>query len=267
MPRIIAILATPRTGTNYLCGLLAQSLDINGMYEIFHPDVPYGLDDRLIALSLGRELDGIAALDDKGTATLVRANSKPILDGLLEHETRPSLFKVFPTHLTQTETEKNVLLNSAMAKIIVDRSPLDVYISWRKASAVDKWDRIDTTSVRIQLRRRRFEKWYEERKRWYDFYYETLTGASQRYGYLNYAEIERLGSEGLVDRFIELAGQLGCELTRSTESPRNLLEKQDRNLSPAEKVDNWDKFERSFPGGRIDEKYTTGFLNLPALVA
>jgi len=261
MSRVIAVIATERTGTNYFCDLMIKSLSINGMYEIFHPDMPYGLNDVLIAKALNKSLKEISALDNKLKAKLVKSNPKHIIDVLVRHEQKTSLFKIFPGHLNSSVVKSSILENPDVIKVIIDRSPLDVYISQHKAGSISKWGHVDTTDIKINLDRCQFDAWFKNRKEWYDVCSNTVENSNQKYVYINYSDIESRTPEELVNFFIQLMAECDCKLIKSDAIVSNLMKKQDNSQSPAHKVKNWPQFERSFPGGVIDSHYFSGFLN------
>jgi hypothetical protein len=261
MSEVIALIATERTGTNYFCDLMIKALDINGMYEIFHPDVSYGLGDVLISKALSREFKLVASLSKKEKANLVRANPKLILDGLAQHSEKPSVFKIFPGHLRDEVVRKVILENDNIRKVVIDRSPLDVFISQHKAGSIAKWGGVDTTELRVDLDRGRFDAWFKSRFEWYQQAKRTTLNSGQVMTYLNYTDIESRSPEALADFFINQMKEVGCELLKSDQQLSELMKKQDKSAGPAEKVNNWDVFESTFPSGAVDESLLRGFLS------
>lgn len=264
MPNVIALIATERTGTNYFCDLMGKSLNINRMYEIFHPDVPYGLEDALIAKALNKSFKEVAGLNNKEKARLVRGNPGQIVDGLVNYGEKDSLFKVFSGHLDHSFVKTGILKRPDIIKVIIDRSPLDVYISQQKAGTISKWGNVDTTGIKINLDRRQFDAWFKTRKSWYDFCVHTLKRSNQKCVSINYTDIETRTPEALVDFFIGLMATHGCNLTRSDVAVRGLMKKQDNSQGPWQKVGNWEQFKASFALGEIDPRYFSGFLDFNA---
>jgi hypothetical protein len=260
MSEVIAIIATERTGTNYFCDLLIKALNINGMYEIFHPDVSFGLSDALISKALSREVKLVASLNKREKADLVRANPGLILQGLASHSEKPGVFKIFPGHLQGKAVRATILENEKIHKVVIDRSPLDVFVSQYKARSIAKWRGVDTTGLRIDLDRKQFDTWFNSRSAWYEQARNITLNSGQAMTYLNYTDIESRSPEALVDFFISQMKEVGCELSKSDQQVSDLMKKQDKNTMLAEKVNNWDAFEATFPSGQVDENLLRGFL-------
>ena len=261
MSDVIAIIATERTGTNYFCDLIIKALDINGMYEIFHPDVSYGLSDVLISRALSREFKSVCSLNRKEKADLVRANPELVLDGLASHSAKTSVFKIFPGHLHDKVVREAILENHNVRKVVIDRSPLDVFISQHKAGSIAKWGGVDTTGLKVDLDRKKFDAWFKSRSAWYEQAKNITINSGQAITYLNYRDIESRSPEALVEFFINQMAEVGCKLLKSDHPVSDLMKRQDKSAGPAEKVSNWCVFEATFPSGKVDDSLLRGFLS------
>lgn len=260
MFKVIALIASERTGTNYFCGLMAKALNINGMYEIFHPEMPFGLNDLIISKSLGKEFKIISALSPKDKADLLRKEPEKILNGLMKYSEKPSLFKVFSSHLKLKKLKKSILENSEVLKVFIDRSPIDVFISLRKAALLSKWGNVDTTDLKIDIDKLGFETWFKQKKEWYDFCVNAVETSNQNYISINYVDIDRFSPEELINHFLGQLSDHGCVLERLNNDFSELMQKQDRSKSVYEKVKNWEQFKNSFPNREVPKRYFIGFM-------
>lgn len=263
MPKLIAIIAIERTGTNYFCNLVRQLINMNGMYELFHPEEPFGLSPALWGEIFGVDADRIVSVPKIEMARAVVSDPARVVEGLRRFEKRPSLFKIFPGHIALSKVRDQILLNSAIIKIFIDRSPIDVFISQLKAGKVSKWKNLDTTDIRVSLKRKQIENWYINRKEWYDFCVHILEKSRQDYGYINYEKIDKLSPVDLVGQFIKLVSELGCRLELNNDTIINTMMKQDRGKQASDKVDNWEDFLESFESRDSINKLYDGFLIKP----
>ncbi|KZX58398.1 hypothetical protein A3709_02750 [Halioglobus sp. HI00S01] len=256
--KLIAIIATERTGTNYFCDLVGKGLQLKQMWEIFHPSVPFGLTPEDIASGCNIPIERVQKMSDIDRASLVRKNCRGIVTYLSGHE-ETSLFKIFPNHLNAKQVRRQILKNQKVQKVIIDRNVIDVYVSELKAVHIQKWGHVDTSEIRVMIDFGRFKKWLQERRRWYSHALEILQSSGQDYIYYPYSKISSLSPEDLVHDFHSSLSSMGIEVESREGELENLLQKQDRSKSYSEKVKNWDEFQRQ--ADRIQFDLKGSFLN------
>lgn len=241
---LCCFISRPRTGTNYLMSLLRSSPSIDARTEIFHPNVPYGLNDDEIESAIGQS---VASLTDHEKAVLVRRNPQKICDTLRDKSRQigiPIAFKVFPRHLDFAMLNDVIIASDNITKIIVDRRPIDSYISMIKANELQEWTFVDTTAIRPTINAQQFCHWYERNQRWYEKIAEKLKIDGQAILALHYEEFT-CGSNAENYRFIaNRLADFGIALTQAAIPVSSRHTKQDKSVSVHDKVANYEEFIR-----------------------
>lgn len=261
----IVIIASERTGTNYLCALLDHHPQIAAYYEIF---------SNVAVMMRDEQVKALCALQDwpfhhRGDLELIdRFKSCPdqiirlIRDSLSGGEKILS-FKVFQTHLPHRTLAQMIEDYSAIA---VTRRVIDSYISFIKATATDAWLRLDTTRIKPTLNIDDFVRWYSERRAFYELCANQHFKAHQReIEVLRYEEFTRGSNlENLAFSCKKVSAATG--VTLSSIHPEFELEfwKQDKNQSVASKVENWSEFEEQLQKKGLLEAAFNSFLDSPA---
>jgi LPS sulfotransferase NodH len=148
------IAAHPRSGSTYLCRLLAQFEQIYVLLEIFHtnPDVIKqhlkGTFPKVI------QKLGLSENDEFIRKEIITRNVQytKILSDLNPHKT--IVYKVFPGHLPQKHLKEQI--ENSKLVLLLKRNLLHSYISDVIATASQKWGGIDTTSKLATFSRQEF---------------------------------------------------------------------------------------------------------------
>ena len=252
MTEHIAILAIPRTGTNYLCDLISKFNEIDSLYEIFHKDAVYlGNNEQLrqdIIKHINREHNlAIDNFRDAAFVDFVSNNARIFLDIIAaESQKRYVSFKIFSNHLKREKLRDLIIKNSQITKIIVKRNLLDVYLSAKIAQQTNKWGKTDTSKFKLEFDDNDFMKWFTNQNKYYDFIESELTKSGQEIKILQYETIhDRENNQEKFQYLFDFFQSAGLQLDRSNltnltqkDLDRNVRKKQDKRNSTLEKLSN-----------------------------
>ena len=244
--RIVAVFGVPRTGTSHLFEVIRNADNLMVYKELFHPAAAFGIQHRPEDLEeLSTELrQDFGSIFDERLRTWLQAHPERFLDFALERpygRNKHLIFKIFPGHLKAESIKQTILSRPDTASIIVQRRPIDAYISGVKAEQLGRHRRIDTTAVAPLLSTTAYVRWWNSRKDWYDDVKGWLDDQGVSYRFMTY-ENDILGEPVLVFRkFIMTCRELGVAL-HHTKWTHDGLDKQDLQLDYDKKVGNWPAF-------------------------
>ena len=262
MRKLICLIARARTGSNYIGDLLAKPGLVEYRDEVFHPKKTHGVTlDEVRLMFPDREIG--ARLTD--TPDLVRKNPKRVLAHFKEERAasiEAVFFKVFPGHLEFDRFSKCILADDGVTKVILDRSPIDSFISLSKAQQLQQWDSVDTSELKIRLNAEHYVRWHQTNTKWLDGVIDILKSTGSKYSVLNYAEL-KIGDHdhnlALVLNKLQTAGlTLGGEMKAG--DPYYV--KQDRQQDLDKKVTNWHEFVNNLPNDYAASLHDEGFIKL-----
>lgn len=247
--KFISILAIPRTGTNYLCGLLGKFEEIDSLYEIYHNKAVYIGDQKLARqvidyINCKYQLQ-IKNHQDISFINFVNQNPQEILDIIRLKSTNKYIsFKVFPNHLSTQKLNQLIISNKQIIKILIKRNLLDVYLSLKFARVIKKWSGQDTSSLKLDFDSDDFLNWYACYQQYYEFVERELHRNNSKASVLTYETIHSYKTNH--DKFVFLFNYLqsiGLELNDSNlsiteEKLNNLRTKQDDRVNALDKVSN-----------------------------
>lgn len=252
MTDYIAILAIPRTGTNYLCDLISKFDEIDSLYEIFHKDAVYlGNNEQLrqnIIEHINKEYDlAIDNFRDPAFVNFVSNNHQAFLDIIaLESQKKYVSFKIFSNHLKRDKLRDLIIQNRQITKIIVKRNLLDVYLSGKIAQQTNQWGKADTSKFKLEFDDNDFIRWFTNQNKYYEFIETELTKGGQEIKILQYETIH--SHENNQEKFqylFDFFQSAGLQLDRSNLSnlsqkdlDRNVRKKQDKRNSTLDKLSN-----------------------------
>ena len=123
---------------------------------------------------------------------------------------------------------------------------LDVYFSTQFATLTKKWDRKETTDLKLDFNPSNFLKWFSFQREYYSFIENKLKESGQKVEVLNYEKIHSLPTNQ--EKFIFLFNFLrasGLQLSQDNlfnnsqaELDKNIRTKQDRRNNQLDKVSN-----------------------------
>ena len=196
---LISILAIPRTGTNYLCGLLGKFKEIDSLYEIYHHQAVY-LGQQPLAKKIVEYLNQeyklqINCNSDLELINFVKQNPQKILDIIqLITQKKYISFKIFPGHLSEQYLNQIIIENNGIKKILVKRNLLNVYFSWKFAMMTAHWSNQDTSKLKLTFDADNFMQWFNYHQQYYDAIETKLSQNNQEITILEYEQIHSLNS-------------------------------------------------------------------------
>jgi hypothetical protein len=242
----LCFLGSPRTGTNHVAKLLAQSKKIKSRTEIFHPSGSYGLSDA--------EVDRLASISnncfsgslDPHLVSYVRAHPASLLDVLDEPTNGHAVtsFKIFPGHIPLNMFRTALLPRTNIHFVFIQRRPLDRFISEVKAGLTGQYHGVDTTKLRVRLDAKLFVKNTRYVRNWYADMAKEISGTGRKYGILNYEDHIDCPAAQCYLHVRSAAVGTGVDKLAFDPIPKDLvgLPRQDLATSYAEKITN----EREF---------------------
>lgn len=232
-PRVLCILAAPRTGSTLLCRVLACDPAFLVRGELFHPSMIRNLADA------ESEVIARRAGSAEAIAPWRAGNPGALVDLLLAmHPPCNLVMKVFPGHVEARLLRDEILRRRDVAIVVLTRRPIDSFISAMKARHFGAHYRVDTTEYRPELDAAEFVRWARLRREWYRWVDETLgeIGVTPvRIGYESSLMVDPWSTARDVAVRSGLAFQPG-----SRESMR--LVRQDRTESFRDRVTHWEAF-------------------------
>ena len=248
----VAILAIPRTGTNYLCDLISKFNEIDSLYEIFHKDAVYlGNNEQLrqdVIEHINQEYS--LTIEDFRSAAFVNFvshNPQVLLDIIAQKsEQKYVSFKIFSNHLQREKLRNLIIKNQQITKIIVKRNLLDVYLSKRIAQQTNQWGKSDTSRFKLEFDDNDFMKWFTNQNKYYGFIESELANNNQKINILQYETIHaHQNNQEKFKYLFDFFQSAGLQLDRNNllnlsqkDLDQNVRKKQDKRKSTLEKLSN-----------------------------
>ena len=248
----LAILAIPRTGTNYLCDLIDKFQDIESLYEIFHKDAVYLGNHEEFQSKVIQQIEEqhhlkISDFRDPSFVQFVSDRSQEFLDILAQStECKYLSYKIFANHLSRQKLQDLIINNPAITKIIVKRNLLDVYLSARIAQKTNQWSDGDTSQFKLEFDDRDFLKWFTNQSKYYDFLENALVASGQPVNILQYETIHaHQTNQEKFQYLFDFLRAIGVELDANNlvdlsdkNLDRNVRKKQDKRKMTFDKISN-----------------------------
>jgi len=243
-PQEICILAPPRSGTNYVCSLWWSISRHWCFYEIFHPEAVYGAEDFVEKINplVGFNADTIHS---KALVDYARGNPVEFLDLLSRQVANRGLesfsYKIFPEHLNPHDLNR-IIQRKTVQVVLIERNPIDVYISRKKAFASGHWTNVSTTDLSIRIDLQEFVDWHSKTAEWLKQVRRMLKAADKTPLQLRYETdilCQPVTHLELVYQHLFTADRRPSEITVREDT---LLSKQDLSSSYDQKVLNWMEF-------------------------
>ena len=245
----ISILSIPRTGTNYLCGLIGLFEEIDSLFEIYHDRAVYigksHLASRIIdCINRDYQLK-IKNNYDTAFVNFVSQHPEKMLKIVRSQSNKPYIsFKIFPNHLSWQNLNDVIIQNKKIKKILIKRNLLNVYFSWKFAETIKSWSEKDTSSLKLNFEIDNFIKWYNYHQKYYSSVEDRLKNSEDTIAVLEYEKIHSYKTN--LDKFTflyDFLNSIGLKLEENnlfiTEKKfNNLRVKQDKRINILDKVYN-----------------------------
>lgn len=260
--KLIVVFATHRSGTNYLGSVMKQRSEMFTLGELFHPQEAFGL--RPAHLQRLGKLADLNFTKAKDPALLAWLHEHPVqavqaLYQMAARKEREAMyFKVFFSHFTTpvVGTVAKLAGLPGFTPVVLQRRPLDVYISNAKATQVGSWQKADTTDLRISLSAKHYAQWAEKARRWYAQVNEGLKKADVSPWRVTYEQDVDMAPDALAAHW---AAHLGLPPPAPLDTSK-ALERQDRNPDWRLKVSNAAEFEQALRQADLWDEALNGFV-------
>ena len=245
----ISILSIPRTGTNYLCGLMGLFKEIDSLFEIYHNRAVYigksHLASKIIDyINCNYQLE-IKNHYDTAFVNFVRQHPQEMLDIIrLQSNKKYISFKIFPNHLSEQNLNDVIIQNKRVKKILIKRNLLNVYLSLRFAEMIKRWSDRDTSNLKLNFEINDFVDWYARYRQYYDFIESKLKNSGGTITVLEYEQIHSYHTNRdkftFIYNFLNSNGLQLEENNLSISEPwlNNLRVRQDKRVNVLDKVNN-----------------------------
>lgn len=250
--RIIAWIAIPRTGTNFLCSLLHHHPLITSYYEIFHPQKFYtGLHNNaeIIIRHINQKYSvNFSDNEDIELIEWIHNEASKLINVLGDINSEKYVsFKLFPNHLKHQTIESAIINNKNIKKILVKRNLLAAYTSHEIALKTNKWNNFNTSEIRIFLSVEKFAKWVNWAEEWYRLFENNYSLGNKECFVINYEDIhaQKTNTDKLIyiDSFlrgIELEPAIEYQLPNINHI--SMTQKQDTRKNLEDKIINYQEF-------------------------
>lgn len=260
--KTICVFAIHRTGTNYLGSVLKQWPALAAFDEVFHSQQAYGVKPahvRAIGAAAGREFAGA---DDPSLVAWVRARPVQTVEALRRVARRKEkaalYFKVFLGQWTPPPAEVIAALAAepGFTPVLLQRRPIDVYVSYRKAEAAGKYKQVDTTDAPVTLSVDAYAHWARQARDWYRQVSAALADAGSAPLHATYeADVDK-PPQALASHWSRLLGVPAPDALDETLA----LPRQDRSARLEDKIANADEFFAGLRERGLWDESLAGFI-------
>ncbi len=242
-PEELLIIATQRTGSNFLSECLRAFARTLVLREIFHNRSVLGANGQSYVLDeLGKRLGlPISSSSEPELVSFFRREPARAWSMLAEiaasHRRKLLTFKIFDRQLPVDHLAP-ILKARKPAVIFLVRCRLDVYISLMKAKAVGGWSKADTTATKISISAEEFLEWSKGVDLWYQETSQLADRLRLRRLVLRYDDHVKADKERVVSLLQRALEELGIKVSQLPEIPPGTYFKQDRRSSPFDRIGN-----------------------------
>tara|TARA_X000000368_G_C22900784_1_gene654009 strand:+ start:169 stop:966 length:798 start_codon:yes stop_codon:yes gene_type:complete len=255
MIKKICLITVARSGSNWFCNAVKNIDGIKGYYELFHPLQPYGLSNNDIEYlsKIHRDqfsyVDG--SIDDNQFNKFRLSKPNMFLSTLLklaqENNDKKIFFKLFNEHLSDNSLKK-LHRNKSLHYIFLLRNILDSYISLEKASNLNKWNKVDTTDIKIEIDKSKLLSYQTKILKWYKYNYSSISNENI-INIVNYEDISvRSDKEKSLNN---IYSSLNFKDLKIAIDKKHSYTVQDKNESWRDKVININEVERLLKNKKI----------------
>lgn len=257
-PQELLIIATQRTGSNFVCECLRAFSGALVLMEVFHSKSVQGTGRvRYLLPELGVRL-GLQPANPSDPALVQAFRADParawaaLADIATKHRRELLAFKIFDRQLPIPQLAP-ILKARRPPILFLVRSRLDVYISYVKASSGGRWAQSDTTAAKPDISVEQFLSWSARIDQWYADAMEVVTCAGLRHLVLRYEDHIRREKDDVVLLLERALAELGVSVTPRIAIPPTQHFKQDRISTPFDKIGNGDRIRTQLlEMGRLD---------------
>jgi hypothetical protein len=251
--KIILLLSMARCGTNYLTSLMHRFKNINANAEIFHKHNIHCNTEILTKLKQNLNDKELRDLIDNDPLNYIRKIKDVVDEDYI-------FFKMFDSHFYRVINDDNIknFLKEISLVLIVDRNPLDIFISKKKADKIKKWSQVDTSSVKIDFEIKEYESFLNRKQTWFDKIDKMIHESNIPTLKLNYETISEKSDSDNIKYFANEFSNNKMNLSFYSLPVDNVKHfKQDKSKNLCEKIENYDSIKKYFHGNEFkdDDKF------------
>jgi hypothetical protein len=260
-PRLLCIVGIARTGTNHLAAVLDSIPEIDTRRELFNPLKCWTMHpDELAELSRRSGKVFPHSVESPQTVEVIRRHPGLALDCLADlkkPDKRILCFKVFRGQLSRRQVKKAIISRPDTIIVFARRRPIDAYVSYRKATYIKQWARVDTTDLKVNLDAAAFVKWWGLTSTWFLRLEAACWAMGKPFHRLSYEDDIDCPPAESARRFCAILEANGIRnLTMPPEDKAIGLTRQDLNREVENRVANWPEFHRRLSEmGALDKAF------------
>lgn len=251
--KIILLLSMARCGTNYLTSLMHRFKNINANAEIFHKHNIHCNEEILTKLKQTLNDEELRDLIDNDPIDYIRKIKNVVDEDYI-------FFKMFDSHFYRVINDNNIknFLKELSLVIVVDRNPLDIFISKKKADKIKKWSQVDTSNVKIDFDINEYKSFLNRKHTWFDKIDKMIHELDIPSIKLNYETISEKSDSDNIKYFANEFSKNKMHLSSYSLPVHNVKHfKQDKSKNLCEKIENYDSIKKYFHGNEFknDDKF------------
>lgn len=246
--KVLLVLGTRRTGSNYLFGCMDKLTDVYTLREVFNPAGAFGLNNRSntgfrhFSTIIGRKIDSDR---DKELTSYLR--SDPV-DAIFQLRRLAAgmgcntvALKIFEDQIDPDILFDKILSDPAVVPIILKRKMLSSYISLIKAFEAKSWIGGDLTDIRPLVDLDKFREWQVQIRAWYNLIDDALRKHKKHAVNLHYESITNALPKETLDSLVVQLQEHGVFLeTASIDFPPPTV-RQDQTTDTLKRIGNGDE--------------------------
>jgi len=250
MPQNIFTLFVARTGSSYLMQLIDCFKDVKVLCD--YGEI-FTIPEAVLRTFDGDKKLGILSEEYKEFALNNPYKYLKFINNSVPDKYICSKIQI-PYLLNQQNNVKNSIVNFNNAKfIIVKRNLIDAYISNKKAYIVNKWSKVDTTDIKLDIDIQNFKNYCNRMKKMYSDMFKLLKGKD--YVIFDYDELQGFATgksklELISSKLKEM--NINLDIDYNILGKQDFLFKQDKVTHHIDKINNYYDFEKAVKELELD---------------
>jgi|GEM_PF-4557308 len=256
----LILIASPRTGTNYLCDTLGAFDEILNLFEIFNYNGVFGTERFPEIFTYFNKVLKIDNSDvmERHFVNYVMNNRIRFIEQLNYFAERIGKtvisYKILPEQLASKELDE-IINDYSKAFLIIGRSRIDTFISYKKALHTNEWVHKNTKEVMIEVSFDEFMQWSINMDKWYQDILDKLILAKQQFCLMSYETDINVPKGLLIEKLYLIMRGLGFDLSFPQKYPPPMYNRQDAEVGPFKKILNGKELKQKFIDKNLLQRY------------
>ncbi len=247
--KIILLLSMARCGTNYLTSLMHRFKNMNANAEVFHKHNIHCNAEILKRLKQNFNDEKLRDLIDNDPVNYLKKIKDVVEEDYI-------FFKMFDAHFDRVINDNNIknFFEEISLVVIVNRNPLDIFISKKKADKIKKWSQVDTSNVKIDFDVNEYQSFLKRKQSWFEEINRIVNEYNIPYIKLDYETLLKKSDSDNIKYFANKFCRNKMNLS-SYSLPVDTIKhfKQDKSKNLCEKIENYDSVKKYFYGDKFTE--------------